>query len=73
MGEAELSSSDVDRETALEKINFISTVVMFITIAIGIVGNVLSLVVLTRPKMKVEYTVLLLPVTSESLVSRDFF
>ena len=49
MGEAES-----DDATALEQIKLVSSVVTFIIIAIGILGNVLSLVVLTRPKMKVR-------------------
>ena len=71
MGEAELSLSGEDHETALEKIKLISTVVTFIFIAIGIVGNILSLVVLTRPKMKVEYNCPSPP--SNQRESRDFF
>ena len=54
MGEAESSLSVADDETALEQIMFVSSVLTFIIIAIGILGNVLSLVVLTRPKMKVR-------------------
>ena len=55
MGEDEPSSSVVDNETTvLEQIKFVSGVVTFILIAIGIFGNVLSLVVLTRPNMKVR-------------------
>ena len=55
MGEDEPSSSVVDNETmVLEQIKFASGVVTFILIAIGILGNVLSLVVLTRPNMKVR-------------------
>ena len=55
MGEDESSSSVVENETTvLEQIKFVSGVVTFIIIAIGILGNVLSLVVLTRPNMKVR-------------------
>ena len=55
MAEDEPSSSVVDNETmVLEQIKFASGVVTFILIAIGILGNVLSLVVLTRPNMKVR-------------------
>ena len=44
----------VDNET-LDQIHFIAyNVVAFIIIAIGILGNVLSLIVLTRPNMKVR-------------------
>ena len=49
MGEAES-----DDATALEQIKLVSSVVTFIIIAIGILGNVLSLIVLTRPNMKVR-------------------
>ena len=52
MGES--SSSVVDNSMVLEQIKFVSGVVTFIIIAIGILGNVLSLVVLTRPNMKVR-------------------
>ena len=55
MGEDESSSSVVENETTvLEQIKFVSGVVTFIIIAVGILGNVLSLVVLTRPNMKVR-------------------
>ena len=54
MGEDEPSSSVVDNSMVLEQIKFVSGVVTFIIIAIGILGNVLSLVVLTRPNMKVR-------------------
>ena len=54
MGEAES-----DDATALEQIKLVSSVVTFIIIAIGILGNVLSLVVLTRPNMKVRIIFLL--------------
>ena len=39
---------------AVEQIEFVAYNVAFIIIAIGILGNVLSLVVLTRPNMKVR-------------------
>ena len=52
MGES--SSSVVDNSMVLEQIKFVSGVVTFVLIAIGILGNVLSLVVLTRPNMKVR-------------------
>ena len=46
----------MDNET-LDQIHFIAyNVVAFIIIAIGILGNVLSLIVLTRPNMKVRIT-----------------
>ena len=39
---------------AVEQIQFVAYNVAFIIIAIGILGNILSLVVLTRPNMKVR-------------------
>ena len=44
-----------DQEVALDQIHFVAyNVVALLICAIGIVGNVISLVVLTRPNMKVR-------------------
>ena len=54
MGEE--SSSVVDNET-MEEIKFVHhnfSVLAHIIVTVGILGNVLSLIVLTRPKMKVR-------------------
>ena len=56
--EAEASSSSAANGT-MEQIKFVHdtfSVAAHIIVTIGILGNVLSLIVLTRPKMKVRIT-----------------
>ena len=52
--------SAVDHET-VEQIKFVAySVVAYVIVAIGMLGNVLSLVVLTRPNLKVRIRLLVL-------------
>ena len=55
MGDPLVSTvSAVDHET-VEQIKFVAySVVAYVIVAIGMLGNVLSLVVLTRPNLKVR-------------------
>ena len=60
--------SAVDHET-VEQIKFVAySVVAYVIVAIGMLGNVLSLVVLTRPNLKVKIKLLGMLVTLSTFV-----
>ena len=53
MGEASSSVVDDETQEQIKSVHHNFSVLAHIIVTIGILGNVLSLIVLTRPKMKV--------------------